>query len=371
MSLRQESYRPQEQHRPSGEVPEPRVPESREARHIVAIGAPTDLPRALQHPAVVEGRLVIDAALAVDIDPEGYGAELEQLSALLREHQVSAILVAGPVGHRVMQRIADLALLHDCDLLAVMPTEVVSGHDPVVVWSGQTPFVQLALQHRTVFEVGLKRAIDMVGAAVGLILAAPLLLLLIVLVALESSGSPIFRHERIGKGGRRFRCLKLRTMRTDAEELLRRDPVLLAEYRRWHYKLPEELDPRTTRLGRFLRSTSLDELPQLWNVLKGEMSLVGPRPVVEEELTQYREFTDLFVSVRPGLTGAWAVSGRHEVGYPERCAIELNYVRHWTVAGDLRVISRTVGVVARGFDPRRWRRIQPVRQLEAPEIIEA
>jgi lipopolysaccharide/colanic/teichoic acid biosynthesis glycosyltransferase len=370
MSLRTETIRPQDPQRTSGQVPLPDVPEVRDARHIVAIGAPADLPRAFQHPAVVEGRLVIDAALAVEIDPEGYGAELEQLSALLRAHEVSAILVAGPVGHRVIQRIADLALLHDCDLLAVMPTEIVSGHDPVVVWSGHAPFVQLAQQHRSAFEVALKRTIDVVGALVGLVLAAPLLLVLCVLVSLESPGAPIFRHERVGKGGRKFRCLKLRTMRADAEEMLRRDPVLFEEYRRWHYKLPEEIDPRTTRLGRFLRSTSMDELPQLWNVLTGEMSLVGPRPVVQDELSQYREFVELFVSVRPGLTGAWAVSGRHEVGYPERCAIELNYVRHWTVSGDLRVIFRTIGVVARGFAPRRWR-IRPVRQLEAPEVIEA
>jgi lipopolysaccharide/colanic/teichoic acid biosynthesis glycosyltransferase len=270
----------------------------------------------------------------------------------------------------VLQRIADLALLHDCELLAVMSTELVSGHDPVVVWSGHAPFVQLAQQHRTAFEGGLKRAIDLVGATVGLILAAPLLLLLCTLVALESPGSPIFRHARVGKGGHRFRCLKLRTMRADAEDLLHRDPLLFEEYRRWHYKLPEEIDPRTTRLGRFLRSTSLDELPQLWNVLVGEMSLVGPRPVVPEELSQYREFAELFLSVRPGLTGAWAVSGRHEVGYPERCAIELNYVRHWTIGGDIRVLLRTVGVVARGFDPRRWR-VRPQRQLNVPELIES
>lgn len=370
MSISGETSRPQHRHRTSGAEAQATTPAQRGARHIVAIGAPADLPRAFQHPAVVEGRLVIDAALAVDIDPEGYGAELEQLSSLLREHEVSAILVAGMVGQRVLQRIADLALLHDCELLAVMSTELVTGHDPVVVWSGHAPFVQLAQQHRTAFEVALKRSIDVIGAVVGLVLAAPLLLLLAAVVALESPGSPIFRHERLGKGGRRFRCLKLRTMRRDAEDLLRRDPVLFEQYRRWHYKLPEEIDPRTTRLGRFLRSTSLDELPQLWNVLVGEMSLVGPRPVVPEELSQYREFAELFLSVRPGLTGAWAVSGRHEVGYPERCAIELNYVRHWTILGDLRVLVRTAGVVANGFDPRRWR-VRPTRQLDVPEFIES
>jgi lipopolysaccharide/colanic/teichoic acid biosynthesis glycosyltransferase len=119
------------------------------------------------------------------------------------------------------------------------------------------------------------------------------------------------------------------------------------EYRRHHFKIPDDRDPRVTRFGRFLRQTSLDELPQLWNVLVGQMSLVGPRPVVEEELGQYGEKQHVVLSVRPGITGAWAVNGRQLLGYPERCAIELAYARQWTVSGDLRILARTAVIVTR------------------------
>jgi len=192
-----------------------------------------------------------------------------------------------------------------------------------------------------------KRVIDIVVAAIGIVLCAPLLVLLAAAIRAESSGSPVFRHERIGYRGKRFLCLKLRTMRTDAEAQLRSDPHLYEEYRRHHFKIPDDRDPRVTKFGRFLRQTSLDELPQLWNVLMGQMSLVGPRPVVEEELGLYGEKQDLVLSVRPGITGAWAVNGRQLLGYPERCAIELSYVRQWTVTGDLRILAQTAAIVTR------------------------
>jgi len=192
-----------------------------------------------------------------------------------------------------------------------------------------------------------KRLIDVVVSAIGIVLCAPLMAVLAALIRLESPGSPVFRHERIGYRGKRFLCLKLRTMRSDAEAQLRADPQMYEEYRRHHFKIPDDLDPRVTRFGRFLRQTSLDELPQLWNVLAGQMSLVGPRPVVEEELGLYGEKQDVVLSVRPGITGAWAVNGRQLLGYPERCATELAYARQWTVSGDLRILARTAVIVTR------------------------
>ncbi len=129
--------------------------------------------------------------------------------------------------------------------------------------------------------------------------------------------------------------------------MLRSDPTMYEEYRQNHYKIPDARDPRVTRVGRFLRRTSLDELPQLWNVLVGEMSLVGPRPVVEDELVEYGDDRDLMLSVRPGLTGAWAVAGRQSVGYPERCEIELQYVRERSIFHDVRILLRTVSAVVK------------------------
>ncbi|HEV8411589.1 MAG TPA: sugar transferase, partial [Gemmatimonadaceae bacterium] len=175
----------------------------------------------------------------------------------------------------------------------------------------------------------------------------PFLAILAVVIRVETPGAALFRHERIGRYGRKFNCLKFRTMSSDAEATLRADRTMYEEYRRNHFKIPDNQDPRVTRVGRFIRRTSLDELPQLWNVLVGDMSLVGPRPVVEEELEHYGRSREILLSVRPGITGAWAVSGRHGVGYPERCDMELAYVRHWTLLTDFVALARTVGAVVR------------------------
>jgi exopolysaccharide production protein ExoY len=319
---------------------------SRAQRRVVVVGAPGDVPRALEHPAVGRGAFVVAAVLAVDVESSEGLQGLDQLAELLEAHEAEAVLLAGPIGSSTMRRVADLALLNHCELLAVMPTEVLAGHDPVIVWSGDSPLVQLAGLPRTRFDTKLKRAADVAGACVGLAVSAPVVALLALLIRLESKGSPIFRHVRVGLNGRRFNCLKLRTMRADAEDHLRNDPQLYDDYRRNHFKLPDRRDPRVTLLGRFLRRTSLDELPQLWNVLVGDMSLVGPRPVIEEELGMYGNSSELLLSVRPGLTGAWAVSGRHNVGYPERCSIELEYVRHWNLRRDADIVFRTLRVIA-------------------------
>lgn len=292
------------------------------------------------------GRLHVEAMVAIEVDADDAAEISAKLSTLLRERQLEAMLIAGSVGRSAMRVIADLALMHHCELLAVMPTEVFAEHDPVIVWTGDSPVVQLTRMPKRRWALGIKRGIDVIGAVVGLVVAAPVIAGLAVWICLDSPGAPVFAHRRIGLGGRTFKCLKLRTMQLGAEDLLKADPELYEEYRRNHFKLPEDRDPRTTKLGRFLRKTSLDELPQLWNVLRGDMSLVGPRPVVLDELQVYEHAVDLLLSVRPGLTGAWAVSGRHGVGYPERCAIELSYIRNWRLAEDVRILAKTVRLVA-------------------------
>lgn len=191
-----------------------------------------------------------------------------------------------------------------------------------------------------------KRAVDVLGAVIGLLLAAPLLAVFAVLIRAGSPGSVLFSQARVGRGGRVFRCHKLRTMRADAESLLCTDPELRARYEQNGFKIPCDADHRVTRIGRLLRLTSCDELPQLWNVLRGEMSLVGPRPLVVRELSHYAgDDRDVLLSVRPGLTGAWAVGGRSRVGYPRRAAIELEYVRAWSLRLDLLILFRTIGAV--------------------------
>ena len=197
-----------------------------------------------------------------------------------------------------------------------------------------------------VWRVAVKRTLDVIGGIVGLALSVPILAVLAVLIRLESAGAVVFAQTRVGRDGRAFRCYKLRTMCADAEALLERDSALRAVYEAHAFKLPTHIDRRITPLGRILRETSLDELPQFWNVLRGDMSLVGPRPIVHAELVHYESTQDTLLSVRPGLTGAWAVRGRSQIGYPQRADIELEYVRRWTLLGDLAILARTVVAVA-------------------------
>jgi exopolysaccharide production protein ExoY len=188
-----------------------------------------------------------------------------------------------------------------------------------------------------------KRAIDIVGAIIGLILTSPLFLTISIFYLFGDSKGPIFfKQVRVGKNGKRFNIYKFRSMIVNAEEKLKADKELYEKYLRNNYKLEPHEDPRITNLGRILRSTSLDEIPQLINVLKGEMSLVGPRPVVEEELEEYGEKVSEFLSVKPGITGYWQVSGRSDVGYPERVGIELYYVYNQNLFLDIKILLKTV-----------------------------
>ncbi len=185
----------------------------------------------------------------------------------------------------------------------------------------------------------------MLGAVVLAVLFAPIFLLVFVGAAINGQ-SPLFRHQRVGRDGKRFYCLKFQTMVPNAEVLLQHllaaDPDLRAEWERDH-KLKD--DPRVTPIGRFLRATSLDELPQLWNVLKGEMSLVGPRPVTREELLRYGRNQVIYMLVRPGITGLWQVSGRNFVEYRKRVAMDVCYVKNQSLVLDLWILAKTVLVV--------------------------
>ena len=191
----------------------------------------------------------------------------------------------------------------------------------------------------------VKRAFDLVLASLLLVFLGPLFLLLCACVA--TSGRPIFfAHTRIGRHGRPFRCLKFRTMTPDAErrlaEILERDPRAAAE---WQLTRKLKDDPRVTKIGRFLRRTSLDELPQLINVIRGEMSLVGPRPVTAEEVEAYGEHRDCYLQSRPGITGLWQVSGRNQLDFRRRVHLDAFYVQNWSLLRDIVILLMTVRVV--------------------------
>jgi exopolysaccharide production protein ExoY len=212
---------------------------------------------------------------------------------------------------------------------------------------------QYADVRRSVQPVGgvSKRFIDISIAASGLILVAPLFVLIALLIKCTSKGPAIFAHTRIGFGGKSFRCYKFRTMINDAEarlaEYLASDPVAAQQWRDCR-KLPH--DPRVTPIGHLLRKSSLDELPQLFNILKGDMSCVGPRPIVSDEFVHYGPFAHEYLRARPGLTGLWQVTGRSSTDYAWRVSSDVAYVRSWSIWGDVSILFRTALAVLRFRD---------------------
>jgi lipopolysaccharide/colanic/teichoic acid biosynthesis glycosyltransferase len=190
----------------------------------------------------------------------------------------------------------------------------------------------------------LKRLCDVVISTGLLTLLSPVLVVLALLIMLQDRGPVFHRRRVIGPKGE-FHAFKLRTMRVDADEILRRDPALRREYE-VNFKLKD--DPRITPLGTMLRKASLDELPQLWNVLAGQMSLVGPRMITPAELEKYGAAGWIFRCVRPGLTGYWQIQGRQEVSYAQRVEMDLFYVTHWSLSLDFKILFKTPIRVVRG-----------------------
>ncbi|MEG3844868.1 sugar transferase [Microcoleus sp. herbarium14] len=191
-----------------------------------------------------------------------------------------------------------------------------------------------------------KRLFDILFSLSVLILFAPVYLLLALSIALSSSGPIFYVQERVGKNRKMFYCLKFRTMVENADdillEIMEKSPHLRQEFED-NFKLKQ--DPRITWIGRFLRMTSLDEFPQFWNVLKGDMSVVGPRPLVEEELPRYGRHINKILTIRPGITGLWQVSGRNDIPYPRRVQIDLYYANDKNLWMDMWIVFKTIGVV--------------------------
>jgi exopolysaccharide production protein ExoY len=191
-----------------------------------------------------------------------------------------------------------------------------------------------------------KRVLDIVLALFAIVLLAPFFIICSVATACSSPGPVLFRHKRVGFSGKRFDCLKFRTMAMDAPERLRRhletDPVAAAE---WLANWKLRNDPRVTAIGSILRKSSLDELPQLFNVIKGDMSIVGPRPITEEELSQYSDAISAYYACRPGITGLWQVSGRSTTTFNRRVVLDNFYASHWSMSLDAKIMMATIPAV--------------------------
>jgi exopolysaccharide biosynthesis polyprenyl glycosylphosphotransferase len=210
---------------------------------------------------------------------------------------------------------------------------------------GGIPIIGVKEISITGWNLALKRASDILLSSAGLILLAPLMLLIAVAIKLDSPGPVLFKQVRVGKGGREFVFYKFRSMRQGAEEerplLADRDEAVGPIFKIRH-------DPRCTRVGRFLRRTSLDELPQLYNVLRGEMSLVGPRPALPSEVEQYQEWHRRRLEISPGITGLWQVSGRSQLTFDEMCLLDIYYLENWSLLLDLKIMLRTIPAIIVG-----------------------
>jgi exopolysaccharide biosynthesis polyprenyl glycosylphosphotransferase len=233
-----------------------------------------------------------------------------------------------------------------CQLFSLPQAFSKGAIEPTLEWRRGVPLLGLTRPGLRGQQLVMKRAVDIVASAAGLMVLAPVFAMVGLAVKLSSPGPVLFSQMRVGLGGRRFRILKFRSMVVGAEHKLAdlADHNICTDPRL--FKIKD--DPRATRLGRFLRQSSIDELPQLWNVLRGDMSLVGPRPPLPSEVALYQEHHYSRFDMRPGVTGPWQVSGRNRItDFDEVIRLERAYMRHWSIWKDLAILARTIPVVLR------------------------
>ena len=322
---------------------------------LVADGNPPP-PGTSAGPSGPERRLKVVASVRAYAGGNGNGngdgaheavPSLERLGAVIDQFQADTVLVSARLEDGEMAFVVDTARVSGCRLLTTSHGQRSARGVRRAVWEDGRMLVELTAPALTGWELGAKRLMDLTVATLGLIVLSPVLLLVAAAIKLDSRGPVFFRQRRIGRAGRPFKIFKFRSMTTDAERRLAelRGQSLYGDDRL--FKLPR--DPRITRVGRWLRRTSLDELPQLINVLRGEMSLVGPRPPLPSEVETYDEPHYCRFDVKPGMTGPWQVAGRNLItDFETVIRLEWEYIRDWSVLLDLKILLRTIPVVVRG-----------------------
>lgn len=288
---------------------------------------------------------------ATDVEPivTSSGAEVPvvgDLNGVVETVQAlgaSSVIVAGNVGSRTFLKTLGWEL-EKTGASLVLASRLTDIAGPRIHWRpiDGLPLMRVELPQYTGVRHSMKRLMDILMASAGIVVAFPLLVVIGLLVKLEDGGPILFRQARVGVNGRRFMMHKFRSMRTDAETLV----ADLSELNEGNGKLFKiRNDPRVTRVGSFIRRYSLDELPQLWDVLRGSMSLVGPRPPLPREVADYEKHIHRRLNVRPGITGLWQVSGRSDLSWDESVRLDLYYVENWSPAGDILILFKTVRAV--------------------------
>ncbi len=318
-------------------------------RQRTLVVGPADAARRTAQYGTVQRELGLAVAGFIDVDdppaPDALGG-LDHLVAAIDANRIETIVINGEMDADRFRIVLDTGTSAGCRILSV-PRNASGGMVvPEMVSYRGVPLIQLTNPGLTGHQLAIKRLADIIAASLGLVLMAPVFVVIGALVKLESPGPVLFRQVRVGFGGREFRIYKFRSMVADAEER-QADLFDLSAYRdRRLFKVKN--DPRVTRLGRFLRRSSLDELPQLINVLRGEMSLVGPRPPLPGEVALYLEHHYARFAMKPGITGPWQVGGRNRITeFDEILLLEQGYMRRWNIFKDVEILVRTVPAVLR------------------------
>jgi exopolysaccharide biosynthesis polyprenyl glycosylphosphotransferase len=270
---------------------------------------------------------------------------IENLPKVCRAHFVDEVIITMPFMHSQVWRAVIQARLNNLDVKIVPDLYGSLVREATLEHLGHVPVISLGAQPIPGFGMILKRAMDVIGSAIGLALFSPFVLAIAVAIRLDTAGPVFYQAWRVGKKGRKFVCYKFRTMLQNADAL--KDSLgHLNEREGATFKIAN--DPRITRVGRFLRKYSLDELPQLWNVLKGDMSLVGPRPHPVDDYEQYDLEHLRRLDVTPGLTGLWQVTARQDPSFEKNVVLDLEYIENWSLRMDLAILFRTLAVVVAG-----------------------
>jgi exopolysaccharide biosynthesis polyprenyl glycosylphosphotransferase len=322
-------------------------PRQRGAGAAILVGAPIAARRFEQAIAAPGGDYRVVGYVATDrADTDDFLGTVEDLPSLIDEHDVEAVVVCADLPVTRISAVIEECLHAGCQILYPARAVRVYGVRPTLVWHHDQPFFELGSPVLKARALISKRIVDISLSAFLLALLAPVLLIIAIAVKLDSPGSPFFFQERAGLGGRRFRMLKFRTMRDGADIEKQELAHLNHSGDTRLFKIRE--DPRTTRLGRILRRWSLDELPQLGNVLVGEMSLVGPRPFFESDFEEYEDHHFRRLDAKPGITGLWQVSGRSEVlDFEDVIYLDRQYIEQWSFWLDVSILFRTIPAVLR------------------------
>lgn len=320
-------------------------PADRQVIRAVVVGPTEPAVQVIDHPAFGETAW---CHLAAFFDPDQHdGNQAATLARLIREREIDTVIVTGTLSTYAFAVALDVAAASGCQVFSLPRVSPTNAFLPKVLWRNGYPVFELTRPGVMGTQLLVKRAIDIMVSGAALLVLAPVMAAIALMLRQSSPGPVFFRQTRIGRGGRTFTIVKFRTMVVDAEryqaELM--DQSVYQDGRL--FKVVD--DPRVTPIGAFLRRTSLDELPQLWNVLRGDMSLVGPRPPLPSEVELYQGHHYARFDVKPGLTGPWQVSGRNTIhDFEQVVRLESAYIRRWSLWLDLELLFRTVPVVLSG-----------------------